>query len=262
MPFKTEETFQLQAPADRVWSYLIDPRQVVQCLPGAELTSVRDESTFLGKVKVKVGPVVAAYSGKVVITERDDAARVVRMVGEGRESAGGGSAKVLITSTVAALPDGGSEVRVTADLDIVGKIAQFGRGMIESVNKQMFRQFTDCVRATLETPAPPTPVTGSTVDEGAPSSPPPPASPAAGMVIPPPAAADATRVAPSAAPPTYAKAQPVRLLPLIGLSVIAQTGNIYAGLYYPIAVALVTFVVGSFYLKETHRERIWEEVRT
>ena len=50
------------------------------------------------------------------------------------------------------------------------------------------------------------------------------------------------------------------LLPLIGLSVIGRTGNIYAGLYYPIGVAAITFVVGSFLLKETHREKIWTEV--
>jgi MFS family permease len=50
------------------------------------------------------------------------------------------------------------------------------------------------------------------------------------------------------------------LLPLIGLSVIAQTGNIYAGLYYPIAVAAATFVVGSLLLTETHNELIWKEV--
>jgi hypothetical protein len=50
------------------------------------------------------------------------------------------------------------------------------------------------------------------------------------------------------------------LLPLIGLSVVAQTGNIYAGLYYPIAIAATTFVVGSLLLEETHAERIWHEV--
>jgi carbon monoxide dehydrogenase subunit G len=201
VPIKTEETFQLKAPADRVWAYLIDPRHVVTCLPGAELTSVQDESTFLGKVKVKVGPVVAAYSGKVVITERDDSARVVRMVGEGRESAGSGSAKVAISSSVVALPDGMTEVRVTADLDVVGKIAQFGRGMIESVNKQMFKQFTECVRATLETadasptvPAPPGEVPGAPLA---------PVAPSANVVAP-------------LAPPASATATPVRLLPLIG----------------------------------------------
>jgi carbon monoxide dehydrogenase subunit G len=232
VPLKTEETFKLQVPPERVWAYLIDPRQVVTCLPGAELTSVQDESTFLGKVKVKVGPVVAAYSGKVVITERDDAARVVRMVGEGRESAGGGSAKVLITSTVAALPGGGSEVRVTADLDIVGKIAQFGRGMIESVNKQMFRQFTECVRATLETDAPAAlqtapdsamghPASDSVNDVRAAADN---ATGFSGDAVEAPVLAPTLRTA--AAQPPLATAQPVRLLPLIGRAIWESLVNL------------------------------------
>ena len=50
------------------------------------------------------------------------------------------------------------------------------------------------------------------------------------------------------------------LLPLIGLSVIAQTGNIYAGLYYPICVAAATCVVGSLLLRETHSTLIWDEI--
>src|SRR6266550_2320779 len=52
------------------------------------------------------------------------------------------------------------------------------------------------------------------------------------------------------------------LLPLIGLTVIAQTGNIYAGLYYPIIVAGITFIVGSLLLKETKHTLIWDEVDT
>jgi MFS family permease len=51
------------------------------------------------------------------------------------------------------------------------------------------------------------------------------------------------------------------LLPLIGLSVIARTGNIYAGLYYPIAVAGLTFIVGSLLLRETRHVLIWEEMK-
>ena len=51
------------------------------------------------------------------------------------------------------------------------------------------------------------------------------------------------------------------LLPLIGLSVIAQTGNIYAGLYYPMIIASITFIVGAIFLKETHGHKIWEEVK-
>jgi hypothetical protein len=50
------------------------------------------------------------------------------------------------------------------------------------------------------------------------------------------------------------------LLPLIGLSIVARTGNIYAGLYYPIIVAAATFVIGSILLKETHSHLIWKEL--
>ena len=174
MSLRIEETFQLRAPVDRVWSYLTDPTQVVACLPGAELTSVADESTFLGAVKVKVGPIVAAYKGKVTITERNESSHVVRMTGEGRESTGSGSAKMTMTSTLVALEGGGTEVRVSADLDIVGKLAQFGRGMIETVNKQMFAQFTGCLRATLELTAP-------MVAAGAAPAPAPAPSPAAAL---------------------------------------------------------------------------------
>jgi carbon monoxide dehydrogenase subunit G len=209
VPLKTEETIQIQAPPQQVWEILIDPRQIVTCLPGEQLTSEQGASTFLGKVKVKVGPVVAAYSGKVVIVERDDAARVISMMGEGRENTGGGSAKVVITSVVAALPGGGAEVRVTADLDVVGKIAQFGRGMIESVNKQMFRQFTECVRAKLESPA---------VASHSPTASAEPTATAQRTPIAPAAPADATFVAPEIRRPqslTIEAVQPVRLLPLI-----------------------------------------------
>jgi uncharacterized protein len=232
MSIRIEEVFEIQAHPDRVWGYLTDPRQVVHCLPGAELTSVENDTTFLGRVKVKVGPIVTAYAGKVVLTERDDANRVVRMVGEGRESGGSGSAKMTMTSTVVGLATGSTQVRVTADVDIVGRIAQFGRGMIESVNKQMFKQFTECVRATLATapdapnvaaasPAPSAaadaPATAPAVAPAArPDDRPPPwpsvlATPTSGSIIP------ATMV-PSASPtaPSTPTAQPVRLLPVLG----------------------------------------------
>jgi hypothetical protein len=52
------------------------------------------------------------------------------------------------------------------------------------------------------------------------------------------------------------------LLPLIGLWSVASTGNIYAGLYYPMAVATLTFIVGSLLLEETHGVLIWSEVET
>ena len=150
MAFKIEERFEVQAPVERVWQYLIDPKRVVHCLPGAELLEQKDEHTFLGAIKVKVGPLSMSYKGQAKFTEINEETHQVRMVGDAREVGGSGSTKVSMLSTVTASANGGSEVLVSADIDLVGRIVQFGRGMIEEVSRQMFRQFSTCVKQQLE----------------------------------------------------------------------------------------------------------------
>ena len=157
MAFKIEERFEVQAPVERVWKYLIDPKRVVECLPGAELIEQQDEHTFLGAIKVKVGPLSMSYKGQAKFTEINEQTHQVRMVGDAREVSGSGSTKVSMLSTVAPLANGGSEVLVNADIDLVGKIVQFGRGMIEEVSRQMFRQFSTCVKQQLEVAETPQP---------------------------------------------------------------------------------------------------------
>jgi len=150
MGFKIEERFEVKAPVERVWGYLIDPKRVVQCLTGAELLEQQDERTFLGAIKVKVGPLSMSYKGQAKFTDINEETHQVRMVGDAREVGGSGSTKVSMLSTVSPLDSGGCEVLVNADIDLVGKIVQFGRGMIEEVSRQMFRQFSTCVRQQLE----------------------------------------------------------------------------------------------------------------
>jgi uncharacterized protein len=227
MSLRIEETFQLRAPIDRVWQYLVNPRKVVECLPGAELTEVKDDATYLGRVKVKVGPISASYNGKVTITTRDDAAHVVSMVGEGRESTGSGSAKMTMTSRLEVIAGGSTQVQVTADIDIVGKIVQFGRGMIESVNKQLFKQFVECVRVTLE-------ASGTDVEA--------PVATAGGAD----AAEPAARSAP--APSPAAAVAPLRVLPFI-LHALAE------GIARPVRQALARMGMGGGSGNPTERRR-------
>lgn len=150
MAIKIEERFEVKAPVERVWQFLIDPKRVVECLPGAELLEQPDERTFLGAIKVKVGPLSMSYKGQGKFTEINEETHQVRIVGDAREVSGSGSTKVSMLSTVSPLENGNSEVLVNADVDLVGKIVQFGRGMIQEVSRQMFRQFSTCLKQHLE----------------------------------------------------------------------------------------------------------------
>jgi carbon monoxide dehydrogenase subunit G len=152
LAIRIEEKFQVEAPKERVWAFLLDPHKVVACAPGAQLTEVVDDRTFKGNVRVKVGMITASYSGQAHLEEVDEAAGLVRMLAQGKESAGSGSARATLQARVRPLSDSATEVEVTADIDVVGRLMQFGRGMVQDVSRQLFRQFVACVKQQLENP--------------------------------------------------------------------------------------------------------------
>ena len=109
MAIDIQETFQVRAPIDLVWRFLLDPQQVAPCMPGAELDEIVDERTFHGNVKIKVGAITTRYKGKVHLSKVDEAARQIEMSAEGRET-GGGTAKGTMHAEIRTLPDGLTEV--------------------------------------------------------------------------------------------------------------------------------------------------------
>jgi carbon monoxide dehydrogenase subunit G len=149
MAIEIRETFQVQAPIDAVWRFVMDPDQVVACMPGAELEQAVDDRTFLGRVKVKLGAITTSYRGRIQFTEVDEQGHTVRMVAEGRET-GGGTAKGTIFSCLRALPDGQTEVVAEASVDLTGRVMQVGRGMIQGVAQQLFQQFVASTKERLE----------------------------------------------------------------------------------------------------------------
>ena len=159
MAIEIQERFSVPAPIDVVWQFLIDPEQVVTCMPGASLDEVVSDSEFLGSVQVRLGAVATSYKGRVQFTEVDENAHAIQMLAEGRES-GGGTAKAVISSRLNALSDGGTEIVAAAKVDLTGRIVQVGRGMIQGVSHQLFQQFATSAQQRLEqaadaAPAPP-----------------------------------------------------------------------------------------------------------
>jgi len=152
MAIDIQETFEVEAPVETVWQFLLDPEKVVLCLPGAELSEIVDERTFLGVVKVKLGAVTSKYKGKIEFTEVDPEAHRVQMVAQGRD-ASGGTAKGTISSQLRSIENGRTEVTADASIELTGRVMQVGRGMIQGVSQQLFQQFVASAKQRLESPA-------------------------------------------------------------------------------------------------------------
>ena len=152
MAIETRETLRVEAPIERVWQFVTDPQKVVTCMPGAVLDEVVDERTFLGSVKIKVGAISASYKGRIEFTEVDEEQHTIRLSAEGRET-GGGTARGTISMRLIPLDDGPTELVTEARVDLTGRIMQVGRGMIQGVSHQIFKQFAASAKKLLESPA-------------------------------------------------------------------------------------------------------------
>lgn len=151
---KIANEFTVSAPIDKAWDVLTDLEQVIPLMPGATMTG-RDGDDVLGKVKVKVGPVISEFSGKVHFVEQDPAAYRAVIDGRGKEARGTGNAAATV---VAQLHEAGDRTRVTVDTDlkIVGKLAQFGSSMLQQVSEKLLGEFVESLEAKLAPEAAPT----------------------------------------------------------------------------------------------------------
>ena len=150
-----ENSFTVGAPPERVFAYLLDVNKIVGCVPGAELSEVVDPNTFKGKVKVKVGPITVAYNGTARIADRNPTEHSATLEAEGRETTGPGSARAKAFMSVTADP-AGSLVKIVTDYSVAGRVAQFGRGVMEDVSRRIVNEMAACIKANVEAgePAP------------------------------------------------------------------------------------------------------------
>ena len=140
--------FVVSVAPDRAYDLLLDIERVAPCVPGAELDPVDAEGFNPGRVSVKLGPMKFVYAGRVRIAERDPAGRIAVIEGEGQAAGGRDTARVRSLMEVVAEGDG-ARVRITTDLDIKGRAAQMGQGVIMDVSRRLVGQAATCIEARL-----------------------------------------------------------------------------------------------------------------
>jgi len=133
--------FRVDVPIDQAWEVLTDLERIAPCMPGAQLLEVEGDE-YRGIVKVKVGPITAQYRGTARFTELDPSAHKAVVRAEGRDTRGQGTAAATVIATLDQA-DPGTSVHIETDLDISGKVAQFGRGMLAEVSEKLLGQFVE-----------------------------------------------------------------------------------------------------------------------
>ena len=147
---KLEQSFEVDAPLERVWQTLIDVEHVAPCLPGASVTGRNEDGSYNGTFTVKIGPTTASYSGKLEMETIDEASHSATMQAQGTDKRGQGGAKATIFSRLEPADGRGTRVEVVTDYHITGRLARFGRGgMIEDISERLLREFAKRLQSSL-----------------------------------------------------------------------------------------------------------------
>lgn len=134
--------FTVPVPAADAWKILTDLERLAPCLPGAQLTEIEGD-IYRGQVKIKVGPILAQFKGQASFVSRDDTNFLASLKAEGRDTGGKGNASATITARLEPVSASSAKCTVDTQLNISGKVAQFGRGALADVSDKLLLQFVD-----------------------------------------------------------------------------------------------------------------------
>ena len=150
--------FTVNVPIAEAWVTLTDLERIAPCMPGAQLEEVEGD-VYRGFIKVKVGPILAQFKGEAQFLEKDDVNYRAVIKGKGRDTGGKGNADANIVAQLTSVDANSTKVSVNTDLNVTGKVAQFGRGAMADISNKLLGQFVTNLETTvLNEPRPTAPV--------------------------------------------------------------------------------------------------------
>lgn len=153
---KISVSFSVEHPARSVWDFLQDAPTVIACIPGSEYLGREGEDVHRARVRVKIGPIAAAFEGKGMIVDADAEALTGGIRGKGVDRQGGSRASLTAVYRLASEDDGATRVDVDADIKLAGALAQAGRtGILQDVAEHLTSQFAERMRRCISAAAEP-----------------------------------------------------------------------------------------------------------
>jgi uncharacterized protein len=144
-----ENRFEVDAPLDQVWETVLDVERVAPTVPGAKVLERTSDSSYKVAIKVKVGPMSMTYKGDVEIVERDDASHRAVMRARAKESRGQGTADADVVMVLDG-ENGHTNATITTEVDLSGKVATMGQGVLQDVSGRLVETFAKNLATMLE----------------------------------------------------------------------------------------------------------------
>lgn len=146
MAMEMDHSFTVPVSPDRAWDVLLDVERIAPCMPGATVDEF-DGEVVTGRIKVKVGPVSLTYRGTAKFAERDADAKHILLEASGKETRGAGTASATVQAGLEPEPSGDStKVSMHTTMNVTGRPAQFGRGVMVEVGGKLVEQFAQNLR--------------------------------------------------------------------------------------------------------------------
>jgi carbon monoxide dehydrogenase subunit G len=143
MSMEMDHSFTVPVPPERAWDVLLDVERIAPCMPGATVEEF-DGEVVTGRIKVKVGPVSLTYRGTAKFSERNPDAQVVVVEASGKETRGAGTASATVRASLEPEPSGqATKVTMHTTMNVTGRPAQFGRGVMVEVGGKLVEKFAD-----------------------------------------------------------------------------------------------------------------------
>jgi uncharacterized protein len=149
LAMRFEHEFTVDASPARAWAFLMDVPRMAGCIPGASDVNAVSENSYDATVVAKIGPISARFGCRIVMLAIDEAARTASVEVSGKDNKIGGGVKATMAMTLTGGTDGPSTVQIISEVDIMGKIGQYGHGMVAKRADAMLADFAACVRANL-----------------------------------------------------------------------------------------------------------------
>lgn len=153
MAMQLKNEFEIDADLDQTWNLLTDLERIMPCMPGAALDGIEGDN-YLGNVKIKVGPIGAHFRGTARFAQKDDATYSAVIAASGKDPKGQAAANAQVHARLEPVTDTRTRVLIDTDLEISGRMAQFGRGAIADVSNRLIGQFVTNISGLLNAPAP------------------------------------------------------------------------------------------------------------